>query len=120
MMIDLEQLKADRKAGTEGPWHLQHDDEIWSKDDLYVGMVGNTKDTRRIARLPELEAAYIEAVAKLDKAVEVIREVDDTLEKLSGSLAELDAALLAQEIAVIALERENIAAIITAKPERDE
>lgn len=74
-MIDMEHLKADRAAGTEGPWLC--DDYGVDFDGARFGEVAyvlskdadafdaTSANARRIARLPDLEAAFIEAVEVL-------------------------------------------------------
>lgn len=105
-MIDLEQLKADREAGTDGPWQVsgaRHKGDLRLGPDARLHMVGPDNDAvsavffsmktglgwhdaRRIARLPDLEAAYIEVIAKLDKAVEAFSEAMEENEQLKEAL----------------------------------
>lgn len=124
-MIDLDQLKADREAGTPGEWRSERDTcHFDTLSDIYAGkaLIAQTgatpvqaqeADARRIARLPDLEAAYIEAVAKLDQAVEALvyyakdHDVPDEGPWGIGSDDFGNTALAAL-------------ALITAKPERDE
>lgn len=70
-MINLEELKADHAAGTVGPWRKYKcacGDPICKQYTVTPqGSVGFYEpDADRIARLPELEAAYIEAVELLN------------------------------------------------------
>lgn len=101
--IDIEQIKADREAGTQGPWEIlwfeckaDHRDVEYAKgkgENLSVGDVlwsepyeigpirvdsnhwaveyleVDEEDARRIARVPELEDALIEAVEVLRGAL---------------------------------------------------
>ncbi len=91
--INMAELLADREKGTDGPW---------TNDDACGGVLGplpllpsiglKDVDRNRIARLPDLEAAFIEAV----KALRLIAENSDpelrdpftiartTLEKIRG------------------------------------
>lgn len=75
--INLTELMADREAGTPGPWRRYKDGIHPVLDD---GSNGNEShaicgevygpdavfNSRRIARLPDLEAAYIEAVRVIE------------------------------------------------------
>lgn len=84
--INMAELLADREAGTEGPWtfpksgfdgsvltHLENGDGNEVLDvDHWAYLVISDADQRRIARLPDLEAAYIEAV-------EIVKALMDTL-----------------------------------------
>lgn len=75
--VDIEEMKADREAGTDGGWYTHPG----SPRDVFVGDgelmataypmnhrpdIVAEANARRIARLPELEAAYIEAVKALE------------------------------------------------------
>lgn len=71
--INMEELLADREAGTEGAIGL---DNIFYVRNAHVGFYNwdnqeAAANTRRLHRLPDLEAAYIEAV-------ELLRELMDT------------------------------------------
>lgn len=104
MMVEVTQ--ADREAA----WAICPDGFSKSEyADWQNGVYDGGSSIQALAK--HRESSVAELQARLDKAVEALQEVDDTLEKLSGSLAELDAALFAQEIAVIAQDRESIAAI---------
>ena len=74
--IDMAALLADREAGTDDPWEVidgnTHGSEIIAPAQPSVrrnvakcGGPNRESNARRIARLPELEAAYIEAVDAL-------------------------------------------------------
>ncbi len=80
--INLDELIADREAGTDGPWEVQKSpfevinrdhgflpNLIIAGDDIMLAALYpeniEDPDARRIARLPDLEAAYIEAVETL-------------------------------------------------------
>lgn len=82
--INLDELIADREAGTDGPWRFDGDwhrlptilsgpcNEICTvKKRGFPGRSDHTKaesaNARRIARLPDLEAAYLEAVELLER-----------------------------------------------------
>lgn len=92
--INLDELRADREAGTDGPWRYHHDkyegDAILASnkpirwvvrryEDPDTGYdvvdIPNEADARRIARLPDLEAAYLEAVEALRVANDAITEM---------------------------------------------
>lgn len=78
--INLDELRADREAGTGGPWEVFNDPEcarpgieaigetivVYGCDDDGEGVHGDHANARRIARLPDLEAAYLEAVDLLE------------------------------------------------------
>jgi hypothetical protein len=115
MMINLKQLKADREAGTDGPWRYRpnstddwgtvcgpeqvdtigthicqaRDPLVYRSEQLAEHRAAGTDpwevNARRIARLPDLEAAYIEAVAKLDKAVEALGDSQATLASIRAA-----------------------------------
>lgn len=86
MTINIEELKRDREAGTDGPWEVSpyhcvrvqgSDAEVGYPpqagaiaslyDGEYIENKNNVVDARRIARLPDLEAAFLEAVELLEK-----------------------------------------------------
>lgn len=86
MTINIEQLKRDREAGTDGPWRVE-DGQIWdSRSDgepgipMFRGVTDYRRwgrdytnrelaiNARRIARLPDLEAAFLEAVELMKHA----------------------------------------------------
>lgn len=79
MIINIKELKRDREAGTDGPWIYNQCGEFGETIDCPKGYavvsarwMGGSQtdldisptDARRIARLPDLEAAYIEAVER--------------------------------------------------------
>lgn len=83
MNINLKQLIADREAGTDGPWHVAGDpchydsktDVVNNRGHLIAGMAGSgvsemEANAARIARLPDLEAAFLEAVNLLQRISE--------------------------------------------------
>ena len=138
MMIDLNQLKSDREAGTDGPWSSDNpmDHEIWIVEDgkqaydwrVIAGLPWpenrsditrkqQSHNARRIARRPELEAAYIEVGAKLAKAVEALQKIDNIAGAwpLSGGYEDnLDLLEMCGKVSVKTL------VLLTAKSERDE
>lgn len=75
--INLDELRADILAGTRGPW-------IWKGGSAFSVQQGNgpyvariymwdvtakaEADARRIARLPELEQAYLDAIGRAESA----------------------------------------------------
>jgi len=69
MTINIEELKRDRDAGTDGPYTpenpmlLRHGNVALANYETDEG----SSNARRIARLPDLEAAFLEAVELLDR-----------------------------------------------------
>ena len=62
-------------------------------------------------KLPMIDApSYLDLQTRLDAMAEALRDADDTLKKLAAVLVKEDAALFAQEIAVIKQQRMSIAA----------
>lgn len=71
MAIDIEQLRADMEAGTPGSWAVKYDagethiiaagDSIMCDMIHYRWVPEKMADWRRIARLPDLEAAFLAA-----------------------------------------------------------
>lgn len=97
--IDIEQIKADREAGTHGPWHVIED---WYGEDVEgyninspcseiigcEGLMGCKEiDARRIARVPDMEDALIEVVELLESIRVTVEDsgfaldVDEFLER---------------------------------------
>lgn len=91
--INMKELIADREAGTPGDWRVHEDGRyygieapndvsiiVWGEGgDDWCGVRGTEPgeldahaNARRIARLPDLEAAYIEAV-------ELLRDIEESL-----------------------------------------
>lgn len=85
--LDLEQIKADREAGTQGDWHVVED---WHGEDVQGYNINNPCveivgcegllgckgiDARRIARVPDLEAALVEAVELLQLLQEHVSDL---------------------------------------------
>lgn len=76
--IDIEQIKADRKAGTKGKWGRGWDDgQIvvitqggFEGDDVVSDPMILQADQDRIARVPDMEDALIEAKAAFDAIVQ--------------------------------------------------
>ena len=85
MTIDHDQMKADMDAGTPGPWTAKkavigYDYGILFDDNLLAETYADIRheneyatdesaaNARRIARLPDLEAAYLVATARADRA----------------------------------------------------
>ena len=83
-MSMIDDIKRDREAGTDGPWRIKDCDsmgdrcthyyqEVWNDEtDILVTTEvtrahndGGTANMRRIARVPDMEAALIEAVEAL-------------------------------------------------------
>lgn len=77
-MIDIDNLKADREAGTPGPWVLEYPDATWGivpgskRGYIFMscffekGDGHDVRNARRIARVPDLETAVIAAEALAD------------------------------------------------------
>lgn len=95
--INMEELLADREAGTPGPWSgRQLLEGGVSPEPCDYGVISLEKgievcrnwwieDTRRIERLPDLEAAYIEAVEFLRKIAD--NPMHDNLSKIELEVA---------------------------------
>lgn len=99
MTLDIEQIKADREAGTDGPWSAFTDDSAPHTNIVspsprttcvfsLAGRYKSESDVSRIARVPDLEAGYIaqaERIAELEAALKDVRHeicagpIDDTL-----------------------------------------
>lgn len=96
MTINIEELKRDRKAGTDGPWRVRadhrHDPEecnLHICGDIFVladingpNYSHQEPNARRIARLPDLEAAFLDAVSFLESYAYDRVYVREFLEKL--------------------------------------
>ena len=93
----IDDIKRDREAGAEGPWHLHdckdwdgratyHYQEVWTEDcDVIAAEVyrahndGGMANMSRIARIPDMEAALLaaeELAEKLDLCLEVLPSKD--------------------------------------------
>jgi hypothetical protein len=80
MTIDIEQLRADMKAGTPGPWSRNDTSSIFTAShESYVALciTGGTRtpleaehNARRIARLPDLEAEYLRLRERLEACLD--------------------------------------------------
>lgn len=89
--INLDELIADREAGTDGPWYYDNvQGRIFQRPDPLVRYIIREMESsietnaRRIARLPDLEAAYIEAMGLLDQVAEgraLHTDITDFLER---------------------------------------
>jgi hypothetical protein len=89
-------IEADRKAGTPGPWEYEEiapDDpdwgacEIWStvdKSHPVSSMTNTVADARRIARVPDLEDAYLEQAARIRVLEARVRELESGLRVREG------------------------------------
>lgn len=96
--IDLEELLADREAGTDGPWHVRTLENFGFNVVHYVhgdkhsiariAKIPLEQDARRIARLPTLEAAYIEAVETLRKIASCDSHADGDVVDLARKFLE--------------------------------
>lgn len=89
MTINIEELKRDREAGTPGEWVVHGRETKRSQIDVGCNLIGPTRrvagiyqpfdgrlsadaNARRIARLPDLEAAFLEAVELLKNAMSIV------------------------------------------------
>lgn len=65
--INMDELIADREAGTGGSWRASGESVMEGLDYIIAMVMSDDEadaDARRIARLPDLEAAYLEAVER--------------------------------------------------------
>lgn len=66
-----EAIERDRENGTPGPWEVDPhgiDDcmgDVWLREDVLVAENATAADACRIARLPDLETAYLELCARV-------------------------------------------------------
>lgn len=69
------QMVADREAGTPGPWYYDaEDDKIKAlADDYAICWDATSSDARRIARLPDLEAAYLALASEAAADTRVVK-----------------------------------------------
>jgi hypothetical protein len=112
-MTLIEQIKADREAGTAGPWAKMHDhpdpavaaslarirskdDRVWSGNEIalvfccdYIndGRQEQEYNARRIARVPDMEEALLAA----DELADAIKAVIDLENNTSPSGGEVQA-----------------------------
>lgn len=108
--IDIEQIKADREAGTKGPWSVESDGHYPVirknfREDHHMDVCGpvhgymysrdedgeQRANARRIARVPDMEDALIEAKTAFDAIVQ--RSHDDPL----GTSKVIDMREIAEE-----------------------
>lgn len=89
MIIDVKQMRADMAAGTPGPW--RHDGPhwnaiIWSDADNRIAFMAHSNgldddrdeaNASRIARLPDLEAAYLALVEENAWMRKALVEISD-------------------------------------------
>lgn len=97
-MIDLDQLRKDREAGTKGPWktHLVDDTSIVSNDGIDVATTCDSSnveredaynieyermeaDARRIARVPEMEDTIIAQAERIEALEAVLGRIPGAL-----------------------------------------
>lgn len=88
--MNIEDIKADREAGTPGPWLVEREGGTWLRTsdhkDAYIAMscirddpsekAHDVINARRIARLPELEVAVIAAEKLADAAQAIADDYD--------------------------------------------
>ena len=87
-MIDMKALLADREAGTPGPWEYDADtDSVLTADGYEVCWDATETNARRIARVPDLEQALIDARAALIAVKDYVRSSDELLRSDKGFLA---------------------------------
>ena len=82
MPIDIEKLKEDRESGAEGPWGVKYNNihalgRCIARMDWAIHDSVDDANARRISRLPELEAAYIEAVECIISMVDAANSFQD-------------------------------------------
>lgn len=88
-MIDIEQLRADIAAGTPGPWVNDGptwNAIIWSDNGNRIAFMAHSNglndardeaNARRIARLPDLEAAYLALADENARLRAALAEISD-------------------------------------------
>jgi len=86
MTINIEDIKRDREAGTGGPWRVRenarHSQDVCDVSicgDIFVladitgpQYVHQIPNARRIARVPDLEAAFLDAVETLERCAKIV------------------------------------------------
>ena len=129
--INMAELLADREKGTaNGPWHvwqalgkagvsdpfadIAHCSGFYSRRSLDEEIV----NASRIARLPDLEAAFIEAVEALEKTAAQLADLDNRAMDLQ-LLCDKQAVMLAEARAEIERLRAFVQSIITDWEEND-
>jgi hypothetical protein len=115
--IKMSDLLADREKGSPGPWdfgkerrwlfrdNLKHDGHFSSSTIMKVdddAFRPSEQDASRIARLPDLEAAYIEAV----EALKFLQNVESFLDGEPSSVEEL--LVIVQSTARTTLEKIHV------------
>lgn len=95
-MIDIEQMKRDREAGSPGPWRLGSwgdnvfgtgaNDEWISvcrvkRDDAQIEESQDAVDARRISRVPDMEDTILEQQAEIERLKAALREIADITER---------------------------------------
>ena len=87
--IDIAALVADREAGTKGPWQPLDDAVVMADNVLATVAVidfDNTEevqalaDVRRIARVPDMEAALIAQDAELKRLRQKVKDLENANE----------------------------------------
>lgn len=102
-MIDLEQLRRDMAEGTQGPWVADLSDPgdvvVWKVTGEFVCNIGQAiqrvdvafdldeTNARRIARLPDLEQAYLDAIAERDRLEKVAKAAEELAKRVSMKAA---------------------------------
>jgi len=95
-MIDIDAIKADREAGTPGPWEAElffkakNNDgslhESWKIARVQRSVYGTIlpEDARRIARVPDLEDAVIASKEREDALLARVAELEIDLNKVAS------------------------------------
>lgn len=91
----IDDIKRDREAGTPGPWRVVDDTEVYGPEfpdhhDTKLADWVHLSDTRRIARVPDMEAALL-AAEELAEAVEAASVVLPANSAVSDVISALDA-----------------------------
>jgi hypothetical protein len=127
---DVAAVQADMAAGTPGPWfivpcecgHRGCNYHGTSNGSFYQGCGYSREDARRIARLPDLEAAYIALTAELTelrRRVKWHKQALDGYRKLTDTQRAELTELRLELIATSGQAGEHHAARIAAEAERD-
>ena len=110
-MTLIDKIKADREAGTAGDWHVGKDHDAGINRGFFVAGCGrillnivgdkssNDTDARRIARVPDMEAALL-AVAAIIRAGDALADDSEQGRYSSVDIQAWDDALAAYRKAI--------------------